>query len=369
MFHLFDASGSISGLQRLVREALDRGCAGLQILGTVENGWTSRDLAEIGALASVPIFGGLFPQIVHETEALSRGTVVIAHGERPTVLLVRHSDAIGVAGLRWPDELADAATLIVYVDATCDTMRFTGLLFEEVGAGPTFVGGGAGALDFERRPVIIASDGLHEGAAVIAGFRSAAGVAVSHGWRPIGESMTVTGGAGGTVSSIDWRPAIEAYRGVVEQHAGEPLTTERFGDLASAYPFILERIGAEGVVRDPLVLTPEGALRCAGGIPPHATVRIATATPREMVEAAAGAREQALRRAQGPLSIALTIDCISRGLLLKEGLKAELEALKVPGVPQVGALTIGEIANNGEDFLEFYNKTTVLALLSEQAAP
>jgi hypothetical protein len=70
----------------------------------------------------------------------------------------------------------------------------------------------------------------------------------------------------------------------------------------------------------------------------------------------------------GSGGVALTIDCISRGLLLGEGLKAELEALTVPGLPQVGALTIGEIANNGFEFLEFHNKTTVLALLSEPTA-
>jgi hypothetical protein len=37
--------------------------------------------------------------------------------------------------------------------------------------------------------------------------------------------------------------------------------------------------------------------------------------------------------------------------------------MAVPGVPWIGACSIGEIANNRKDYLEFYNKTSVVMLL------
>jgi hypothetical protein len=365
MFHLFEPSGSVAGLRQLVRDALARGCRGLQILGTVENGWTNDDVAAVGAFAGVPVFGGLFPRVVHDGHAGPRGTVVIGHDERPTVRLMRQSDAIGPAGMSWPSALAEAGTIIAYVDATCDTTRLTTMLFEEIGAGPTFIGGGAGALDFVRRPVIISSEGLHEGAAILAAFKARASVAVTHGWRPVGERMVVTGAQGGTVVTLDWRPAFEVWREAVERSSGERVPPERFGAVAPSWPFVLERIGAESVVRDPLVLGRDGSLHCAGGVQAHTVVRIATSSPDDMVAAAREARELALGRAPAPPELALTIDCISRALLLGDELSRELAALKVPGVPQVGALTLGELANDGEDLLEIHNKTTVLALLRE----
>jgi hypothetical protein len=83
-----------------------------------------------------------------------------------------------------------------------------------------------------------------------------------------------------------------------------------------------------------------------------------------MRAAAATARAIAVERAAGaPASVALTIDCISRALLLGPALAAELQALRVPGLPQVGALTIGEIASNGDGYLLVHNKTSVVALL------
>jgi hypothetical protein len=46
-----------------------------------------------------------------------------------------------------------------------------------------------------------------------------------------------------------------------------------------------------------------------------------------------------------------------------EGFGDELVAID-DGLPMVGALTLGEIANSGRDFLEFYNKTAVVGLIA-----
>ena len=59
----------------------------------------------------------------------------------------------------------------------------------------------------------------------------------------------------------------------------------------------------------------------------------------------------------------LFIDCISRVLFLGKEFEKEINAVYHEGTPLIGALTLGEIANSGKDYLEFFNKTAVVGCL------
>lgn len=61
----------------------------------------------------------------------------------------------------------------------------------------------------------------------------------------------------------------------------------------------------------------------------------------------------------------LLIDCISRALFLEDEFDREIEAVYQENVPLIGALSMGEIANNGKDYLELYNKTCVVGILAD----
>jgi hypothetical protein len=362
----FDPSGTLDGLRDAL--ALVRGARSVQVLGAIETGWTPEALDPVLAVAAVPVFGGLFPGVIFNGQSHARGTVVIGHDADARVAVLDCTGPIEPAE-RWVPALRDARTIVTYLDATCATGPLTGALFRELGCGPTWIGGGAGALDFARRPVVITPLGLRAGVAVLAGFEAAVGVGVKHGWRAFGEPMLVTEARGNDILSLDWRPAYEVYREVVEAHSGRSFEAEGFYALASKYPLMLARFGTEGIARDPLAALPDGALRCAGDVQVNATIRVAHGEFSDMLAAARAAREVAAP--SGGLAstgLGLTIDCISRALLLGDRLQEELEALRVPGHAQAGALTIGEIASSGDHFLEFHNKTTVLAVTGPAGA-
>ena len=61
----------------------------------------------------------------------------------------------------------------------------------------------------------------------------------------------------------------------------------------------------------------------------------------------------------------LAIDCISRVLFLGDYFFREIRAISRGDIPMIGALTLGEIANSGSDFMQIYNKTCVVGILGD----
>ena len=355
---------SVAALQQAIQKLVEQGAVSIQILGAVQNHWTPENLDPVLKAATVPVFGALFPGVIYEGQSYESGFVAIGHSVDVTIVVVPcpTPPADAVQALQ---RLNDANTIFIYLDATCPSGDFTRLLYNELGAHASWCGGGAGALDFVRRPVIITPDGLQAGVAVLAGMNKRASIGVTHGWAAFGNPMLVTESNGNDIVSLDWRPAYDVYREIVEAHSGRTFDQEGFFQLASVYPLMLETFGGEGIVRDPLAPLPDGGLRCAGDMPVHSMVRVANGNPEGMLLAASEAQAKAVSGHPGtPGSVGLTINCISRALLLKDRLANELHVLRIPHATQVGALTIGEFASAGGKLLQVHNKTTVLAALA-----
>ena len=74
----------------------------------------------------------------------------------------------------------------------------------------------------------------------------------------------------------------------------------------------------------------------------------------------------------GNAKIGFVADCISRSILLGDRFEEELEAIRsrfavgLPGAPVIGALTLGEVSSVGDRYLEFLNKTCVVAALGDR---
>ena len=359
----FDSDGKAEHTIRAVDALVEAGAKSIQFFSVPEARQPPGELERLDRAlreCPVPIFGGLFPGLIYEGASYDRGTLALGHDEVLSVCVLDEGERSPV----FPEALYDAKTFFAYVDATCESGDIAMLLYRELGGDARWVGGGAGDLDFERRPVIVTPTGLQSGCAVLAGSSTNTTVGVSHGWKPFGEALIVTESDGNDVIALDWQPAFEVYQALVEKHSGRSFE-DGFFELASSYPLILERMGAEGIVRDPLALLPNGVLRCAGGVPTNSTVRVATSTLGQMLEASSSSRIGIQRSAQLADAPVLTIDCISRSLLLGADLAQELETLRIPSCPQVGVLSIGEIANDGSNMLQVHNKTTVLATLEE----
>ncbi len=102
---------------------------------------------------------------------------MLGHAETPVIEVIDCAEAHAPSAHAFGPALRAASTLVAYVDATAHAGALAFALFDELGGG-----GGAGSLDFVRRPVIVTPQGLRDGVAVVAGLSCRAAVGVTHGW-------------------------------------------------------------------------------------------------------------------------------------------------------------------------------------------
>ena len=192
------------------------------------------------------------------------------------------------------------------------------------------------------------------------------GIGVAHGWEPVAGPLKVTGAEGHKLISLNWRPALP-YIGGSGKISGNSFDHGDFFQLAKGFPFGIVKLAREMVVRDPIVVDGT-SLICVGEVPLNSLVYILKGNTDSLIAGALKARQLAEKsywqpvkgKKEGP-PITFFIDCVSRVLFLQSDFERELEAVYTEG--PVGSVNLGEIANTGKSYLEYYNKTSVVGLL------
>ncbi len=311
----------------------------------------------------IPVFGGLFPELIYRGNEIESGAVICGLTTTPDVTTVpelSNPEQEYTAHLD-PDLPGDGyETAFVFVDAyATEIERFVESLFRTYGVEFNYLGGGAGTLDTEQQPCLFTGNGIVEGGAVVAAIEPELQLGVKHGWKEIAGPFRVTDAEKRTLHALDGTPAFSIYKEIVGQHAPVEPTEKKFFEIAKGYPFGIARIEGEQIVRDPFEVTDEGGLSCFGDVPEGEFVHILNGQPESLIDAARQAREQT-ETSRSDNQVLFFFDCISRVLYLEDEFEQELESVRTDEIPTVGALTIGEIANDGTGHLDYYNKTAVV---------
>lgn len=236
--------------------------------------------------------------------------------------------------------------------------------YEQVGATVPLVGGCAGDdLRMERTRQFFGSTVL-EGAVLGAAISSDGpiGIGVRHGWRPVGEPMTVTCAEGVVVRTLDDEPALDVY---LERLGAPPevrVDAEAFTAYAATRPLGMRRRG-RGEIR--FVATAnfqERTITCFAGVPQGGECSIMLGDASSVLDATDDAVAEALAGLNGePPAGVLVFDCIARKGVLGSGVVDEVEriATAVGRAPVAGFYTYGEIARTSGSS-GFHNQTLVV---------
>ncbi|MFQ3475256.1 hypothetical protein HKK80_03205 [Halonotius sp. F2-221B] len=339
--------------------------AGLVLLATPSVDVTNEGFETTLQSVSVPVCGGVFPQVIADGERHDAGLLAIGLPSEPTITVVSE---LSDPDASLPANGSEAA--FVFVDAYADPDGVESLidaLFRTYSVGLSVVGGGAGRLD-DDGPSLFTADGVIEDAAVMAVVDQAMGIGVRHGWEELAGPFRVTDADGGTIRELDGEPAFDVYHDAIETNTETTVQRDSFFETATAHPFGISRLDGEPIVRDPFDLD-GAAISCFGPVPEGEFVTVLSGEPDTLI----GAAEQAADTALDDETVAedagtlCVFDCISRQLYLQDSFDREISAIDTDALPMVGALTIGEIANDGTGHLDYYNKTAVVAAVSDDA--
>ncbi|MDH5511325.1 MAG: FIST C-terminal domain-containing protein [Nitrospinota bacterium] len=372
-----EKSGSKEALRGLMDEVSgEDGVKGLLVLSCDENNFTPESVDEILRGASLPLFGGTFPQIIHGKELIRKGSIVAG--------LTYDIDVKTISNLSSPEndfdkivtglipETGETQTMFVLVDGY--SRRISDLiesLYIQVGLGINYLGGGAGSIDpmalkIRQTPCLFTNGGLVKDSALLVTSPMPSGVGVRHGWSKLEGPFRVTESDTNVIKSLDWRPAFEVYKEAVEKYSGKIITKDNFFDVAKSFPFGISRLGSEIIARDPFAVDDNNWLTVAAEIPSESFVDLLTGDQESLVSAASDAFKYARESFDGASEqqTVLLIDCVSRAMFLGDEFSHEIDAAYDADSQLIGFLSLGEIANSGKDYMELLNKTAVVGVLA-----
>ena len=366
-------SSLTTDLVNAVDQALATGIKSLMILRCTANRLDFELLNNYLPSLSVPVFGGIFPAIIIEGQNYETGSVVCGfYLEAQTCPLSPLSEYDGSIA-NTLSEIAERYRAPGAVIAIGDGLspfldHLIGTLYNHLGADVIVSGGGAGRLDFISEPCVITNEGVLADAAQIVHLPLESGVGVHHGWEKISGPYLVTKATENIIQTLNYKPAFELYQKVVGSISNTKIGVENFLAISKRFPFGMEKLDDELVVRDPIKVE-DNSLHCVGLVPEHTMLYILEGNDNKLIEAAGQAAKEALQQLQQHTPVCtLVFDCITRALFLENRFASELERVVASigsDTPIVGALTLGEIASSSMGGIQFLNKTTVINVLGE----
>jgi len=346
----------------------DQAVKSILILGCDKNNLCQQEVDRILIKQKKPVFGGVFPGIIYNDKQYEYGFLIAGLAVAVESLVIKNISSpdtdFSNIFLNNAQRFSKTKTFFVLIDGlSTQIARFIDSLFMVFGLNYNYIGGGAGSLSFEQKPCIITNEGLLQDTAIISSVSLSSEISVKHGWNTIAGPYKVTQAKGTEIIELDYQPAFNIYAEVVQQHSKQSISPTNFFDIAKSYPFGVNKIDAEDIVRDPISVSQNKGLICVAEVDKGAFVEILHGNRQSLINAAHHAVQFANNQIpENNWHFTFIVECISRVLFLEDDFSHELMVVRShrEEVPLIGILSLGEIANNGKDYLEFYNKTVVV---------
>lgn len=367
----FTSTPSVAALREGIESVSREKCKSLLLLTCIDNQYDEQQTNTILNESPLPICGGMFPQIIFHGNTYSQGALVVGLMFESQIINYTMLSDFNNSDLQTyisqeSSCIASYQNFIMIADAFCNTNEnFINEFYDYIGSGITVVGGGVGALDFIPRPAIYSNQGLINDAVQVIAVPCLIKKEVGHGWEILDGPYLVTASQGHSVQSLNYIPAFELYRDILNNVAGKDLKLERFFDTAKHFPLGINISGEELLIRDP-INSNGSEIECVGNVPLYSTVYLLKGNREKMLLSAEKTAGKLARRDKSKTR--LLFDCVSRGFYLEEGIEDEVQAIQqqLPESSLFGAMSIGEITDTPRGAVHLLNKSMVIVAFTDE---
>jgi hypothetical protein len=263
---------------------------------------------------------------------------------------------------------ARSQVMLALVDAfACDGEVLCAALQNAVPPHWRILGGTAGDdWKFNGTRVFAGREVLKDAAVLIGLFSDArASIVAHHGWRGAegGRELTVTEIEGSVLARLDGQPAAQVYRDELLRLGLMKPGDDLVKMMATHELGARTMFGEQLKLRAPLAVREDGSIQLAGSLPVGTIVRVASASPDQLIEAARTLAGRVLEPFDNAaVRGALVFDCAARLQLLGDRYGEQVSAfLGGRHFPMIGLAGYGEIAKFAGSLDGFHNATSVMA--------
>lgn len=313
---------------------------------------------------SVRFCGAVFPGLVVNKRMLHQGAIIrkIRCSSPPVILPMPSLSWDTVKNLPLTADIKpEGATCLTFVDCLSEGIDlFLSSLYDHFGNKCSYFGAGAGTQDLSDSNCIFDSSGLYSKAALVAIISQPSRCSARHGWTRHSGPMVASKTTNNVIHELDGEIAETVYRNALPDNLQNTPPEHFYRDVGPRFPFSLEYPGSEDAVRDPVSISKNGDVTFLSDIPEGSLMYLVEGTPESLIDAAQEAVRHSINESTESLFIC---DCLSRTMALDSRFPMELRVIYdevnsvKPKLNVEGVIALGEIASNGDQPVNFFNKT------------
>lgn len=323
----------------------------------------------------ISLVGAIFPALLGATGFIQHGAWLLRFDQHPPCFLFSDLNAdVAPAAERIARQVSDMLatrpgntpnpTLYLVFDGMLPNIAsILEGLYASLADQVVYAGVNAGSETFQPMPCLFDNDQVIDQGVLGILLPGETTTVLVHGYKVPERMMSATSTQGNRIAMIDWRPAFDVYREIIQDEYGIDLTRDNFYQYAVHYPFGILRANQEVIVRIPVAVTEDGSLFCVGEVPENAML-VLLKSPDANAEGCIASLADSLEAVNGSLRgrQLLTFYCAGRRMHLGEDSVDELDILHASTAVDImgGALTLGEIGSTQRlGYPMFHNATLV----------